>query len=77
VKLAEIGLRRVAGDAGPVLHGDAGMRVALDAEAGDQRDGVAGLLGEAMRAVAGDGDDPRRRGGQPRRAQNRFSSRSM
>lgn len=53
VHLAQVGCGGIALDPGEVLHGRTRVRVTLDAEAGDQRDPFAGLLGEAMPVVGG------------------------
>jgi hypothetical protein len=52
VDLPQVGLGGVAGDAGAVLHGFAGVRVAFDTEAGDQAYGERWLLAGAWRARA-------------------------
>jgi hypothetical protein len=57
VDLAQVGLGRVAGGAGAVLHGLAGVRVAFDAEAGDQADRESRRLAEAVGGDAVDGED--------------------
>jgi hypothetical protein len=59
VQLAQVGLRRVAGDARAVLHGLAGVRVAVHAEPFDERDRVRDVLADAVLGVAVDGLDGR------------------
>jgi pyruvate dehydrogenase (quinone) len=53
VDLAEIGLRRIAGDAGAVFHRDAEMRVAFDTETREKMYPHPGLLAETMAAGLG------------------------
>ena len=55
--LAEIGLGRIARDARAMLHRHAAMRVALDAETGEEADAFLGRLREEMRRASVDGDD--------------------
>lgn len=48
MNLAQIGLRRVSGDARPVLDGDPAMGVTLDSESCDNRDDRLGDFGEGV-----------------------------
>lgn len=57
VDLAEVWLRRVAGDAGAMLHGLAGVGIAFDAEAGDEANRGSGGLAERVRRACVDGGD--------------------
>src|SRR5690242_17141456 len=58
--LAEIGLRRVAGDTGAMLHSRSRMAVAFHAQAGQEVDPHPRLLAEMMAAALTDSlDDPR------------------
>src|SRR6201996_7405049 len=57
VDLAQIRLRGVGCHAGAVLHGDARVRVAFDAEAFQERDARTRLLAEAVLTVFADAND--------------------
>ena len=55
--LTEIGLRRICGDTGPVLHLGAHVCIAGHTEAGDQLDLADGRFGEAVIGRTVNGDD--------------------
>ncbi len=59
VDLAQVGLRRVSGHPGAVLHGDPSVGVTDDAQPCDQGDLLGDSRAEAVLGIAADGHDRR------------------
>ncbi|CDM60854.1 hypothetical protein LPU83_pLPU83c_0292 (plasmid) [Rhizobium favelukesii] len=57
--LPKVGLGRIGPDPRTMLHGNREMRVAIDAQSGQNEDFVRQLFREAMTAISSPCDDPR------------------